>query len=188
MNRGKGCPSFKDRINDLFFPDYVMKYLVMLRKEEYYSGNKSLSWLRLINKMRFQRLGMKLGFSISANVFGYGLVIPHYGTIVVGAGNVVGNYAVLHTSTCITAGKKIIVNAMYLSSGSKIINYITLGDGISISANTLVNKPVNQSNVLIAGCPAVIMKLTVPWYIRDGEEYERRVNEVEAIRNHLWST
>ena len=54
---------------------------------------------RYYYKYRFRKLGMKLGFTISENVFGYGLVIPHYGTIVVGSGNRVGNYAVLHTST-----------------------------------------------------------------------------------------
>lgn len=74
---------------------------------------------RFINKIRYKSLGIKLGFTIPINVFGYGLVIPHYGTIVVGAGNTIGNYAVLHTSTCITAGNKIIGDALYLSTGAK---------------------------------------------------------------------
>ncbi len=51
-------------------------------------------------------LGMKLGYSIGYKCFSYGLVLPHYGTIVVGNSNRIGKYAVLHTSTCITAGKK----------------------------------------------------------------------------------
>lgn len=70
--------------------------------------------------------GMKLGFTIAENVFGYGLVIPHYGTIVVGSGNRIGNYAVLHTSTCITAGKKNIGDGLYLSTGAKVLRDVQL--------------------------------------------------------------
>lgn len=64
---------------------------------------------------------MKLGFTISENVFGYGLVIPNYGTIVVGSGNQIGNYSVLHTSTCISAGRKRIGDGLYLSTGAKVL-------------------------------------------------------------------
>lgn len=62
----------------------------------------------ILNKWRFFRLSRKLGFSIGYDVFDYGLVIPHYGTIVVGNTNRIGPYAVLHTSTCITdTGRRI---------------------------------------------------------------------------------
>lgn len=183
MNRGKATMSLKERLYKIIFPDNIMKYLESLRKEEYYSGSRGGYWpLRLFNKMRYQRLGIKLGFTIPVNVFGYGLVIPHYGTIVVGAGNTIGNYAVLHTSTCITAGRKSIGDAMYLSTGAKVLNDISLGDGVSISANSVVNKSVQESNVLLVGCPASIKKESQPWYIRDGKEFERRVSEVEALR------
>lgn len=141
--------------------------------------------LRLINKIRLQRLCIKLGFTIPVNVFGDGLVIPHYGTIVVGAGNSIGNYAVLHTSTCITVGEKSIGNVMYLSIGAKVLNDIVLGDGISISANSVVNKSVQESNVLLFGSPASVKKESQPWYIRDGKEFERRVSEVEALRQTM---
>ena len=115
-------------------------------------------------------------------MFGYGLVIPHYGTIVVGAGNTIGNYAVLHTSTCITAGNKIIDDALYLSTGAKIINDISLGNCVSVSANSVVNKSIQESNVLLVGSPAIVKKESEPWYIRDGKEFERRVSAVEALR------
>lgn len=46
-------------------------------------------------------------------------MIPHYGTIVVGGTNIIGNFAVLHTSTYITANHKIIGNGLYLSTGAK---------------------------------------------------------------------
>lgn len=97
--------------------------------------------------------GMKLGFTIAENVFGYGLVIPHYGTIVVGSGNRIGNYAVLHTSTCITAGKKNIGDGLYLSTGAKVLGDIELGNFITIGANAVVNKS-EEGNCLLIGIPA----------------------------------
>lgn len=65
-----------------------------------------------------------MGITIVYNVFGYGLVIPHYGTIVVGESNNIGNYAVLHTSTCISSNGKIIGNGLYLSTGAKITSIL----------------------------------------------------------------
>ena len=89
----------------------------------------------MINKIRYNRLSHKLGFSIDTNVFGYGLVIPYWGTIVVGNSNRIGNYCVLHTSTCITADKKEIRDALYLSTGSIMTLKIALGNNVSIRAN-----------------------------------------------------
>lgn len=112
--------------------------------------------LLLINKIRFKKLSLKLGFSIGPNVFGYGLVIPHWGTIVVGDSNRIGNYCVLHTSTCITDNKKEIGDALYVSAGSIITSKITLGNNVSIGAKSLVNKSFNNENILLTGSPASI--------------------------------
>lgn len=90
-----------------------MDYLISMRKVDYYSNLGG--YLLVINKIKFRRLSVKLGFSITPGVFGYGLILPHYGTIVVGPNNKIGNYAVLHTSTCITARSKSIGDNFYLS-------------------------------------------------------------------------
>ena len=182
MNRGKLSLSMKERFKQLIFPDYIMKYLIALRKEEYYYQTRRMSIGRVINAIRYKKLGLKLGFSISINVFGYGLVIPHYGTIVVGAGNEIGNYAVLHTSTCITAGEKKIGDAFYLSTGAKVIHNITLGDGVSVAANSVINKSNILSNVLLVGSPAIAKKEVLPWYIRDGEVFKKRVETIEKMK------
>ena len=127
----------------------------------------------------------ELGFSIGYNCFGYGLVIPHYGTIVVGQSNRIGNYAVLHTSTCISDNGKLIGNALYLSTGAKITSKLVLKDNISIGANSLVNKSNNNDNKLLAGSPAQEIKDTAPWYIRDGHTYSSRVERIEALKSKM---
>ena len=94
-----------------------------------------------------------MGFTIAEIVFGYGLVIPHYGSIVVGSGNRIGNFAVLHTSTCITAGKKNIGDGLYLSTGAKVLGDIELGNFITIGANAVVNKSEEGNCFLIRNPP-----------------------------------
>lgn len=135
--------------------------------------------------MRYIKISKKLGFSIGSDVFGYGLVIPHYGTIVVGGNNKCGNYCVLHTSTCITGNGKTIGDALYLSTGAKITSKITLGDNISVGANSVVNKSLPEGNVMIAGAPAKVIKPAEPWYIRDGKSFTDKVKAIEELRTKM---
>lgn len=182
MNRGGN--SLKRRFVQVFYPDYIMQFLRLYRKVEYYSSRNNLvaKICFYLQRMRCDRLMLKLGLSIEYNIFGYGLVIPHYGTIVVGKGNKIGNYCVLHTSTCITTGKKKIGNGFYLSTGSKVINDPTIGDFVSVAPNSLVNKNCDGiSASMVAGNPAKFIKESVPWYIRDGYEFQERYRQCEEI-------
>lgn len=114
--------------------------------------------------------------------FGYGLVIPHYGTIVVNSGVRAGNYCVLHTSTCIGGANKIIGDGLYLASGAKIMGDVNLGNGVSVAAGSLVNKSYGD-NVLIAGMPGIVVRDNYPiWYQRDGLKYEKRVEKIEELK------
>lgn len=186
MNRGKYKSSMADYLKGFFFPDYIMNYLVAMRKVSYYGGTGGiLDKIRLLYYYRLYRiLGLKLGFSIGCDTLGYGVVIPHYGTIVVGHSNKIGNYAVLHTSTCISDNGKVIGDGLYLSTGVKITTKNVLGNYISIGANSLVNRSYEKNNLLIGGIPAGIIKDKYePWYIRD--EYEERVQKVEDLRKEL---
>lgn len=183
MRTGSFTRSLTQKIANIFAPDYIFEYIKASRKYSYYShhpmGEKRL--FSYFYAFQRRRLGVKLGFSISFDEIGYGLHIPHYGTIVVGNGNQIGNYAVLHTSTCITAGNKVIGDSFYLSSGAKVVKDITIGDNISVGANSVVNQSF-PDNGMIAGSPAHWIKNSDAWYIRDGQEFSRRVMECENLR------
>lgn len=131
-------------------------------------------------RIKYSKLSKKLGFSIGYNVFGYGLIIPHYGTIVVGDSNRCGNYCVLHTSTCITSNGKTIGDAFYLSTGAKVTTKVAIGDNVSVGANSVVNKSFEDGNIMIAGAPAKMIKPMDAWYIRDGKSF---IDKVKAIEN-----
>lgn len=184
MNRGYFKPSLRDTIRDFFFPDYIMQYLYAMRKVSYYKANANRgNRLKYIYyQKRYRALGLKLGFSIGCDTLGYGVVIPHYGTIVIGSSNRIGNYAVLHTSTCISDRGVQIGHGLYLATGVKITRKIKLGDNISIGANSLVNKSYEGNNALIGGMPAEYIKNSDAWYHRDGVAYSERVNRVEKLK------
>ncbi|MET2984882.1 LbetaH domain-containing protein [Aureibaculum conchae] len=182
--------SFKERLRNIIRPDYISLYLKSMRYVAYYNNvNKKIGLKIFYHKYMFNKLGVKLGFSIGYNSFGYGLLIPHYGTIVINGNTRAGNYCVLHTSTCIGGSGKVIGNALYLSSGSFIMGSdLKLGDSISVATNSLVNKSFSESNLLLTGSPVIIKKTSLPaWYNteRDKDQYMPKIEAIEKLRLSL---
>lgn len=186
MNRGCFKLSFKEHLKRLLVPDLIMRYLISLRYYDWYvsrSGAGIMNPLCLYHIRRYHKLGARLGFSIGISSIGYGIVIPHYGTIVIGPTNHIGNFSVLHTSICITDHGSKIGDAFYCSTGAKVVSQISLGDNITLGANCVVNRiESNINNVMIAGVPARKIKEAQAWYDRDGVEYQRRVNSVLCLK------
>ncbi len=186
MNSGCFRKSFLIRLKEFFVPDYTMDFLKLMRKTSFYSHQSGLlNKIRyVINKLRYKRLGLKMGWSIDYNAFGYGLLLPHYGTIVVGE-NKIGNYAVLQTSTCISGNQKSIGDGLYMATGAKITAKVVLGDNVSLAANSVCTKSFEDGNVLLVGVPAVKKADSEAWYIRDGETYYERVKKIETLRKEM---
>ncbi len=173
MNRGYFKPSILTHFRSLIFPDYIMDYIVHMRKADYYAHRCGV--LGYYHRMKQRKLGLYLGFSIACNVCGYGLVIPHYGTIVVGNGNKIGNDAVLHTSICITNGRKEIGDGLYVSSGAKLTTMEHLGNNVMVAANSVITKSFDENNVLLVGMSAQVKMKHDVWY-NNNERYTERIN------------
>ena len=188
MNRNCFKFSLKNRLKNIITPDWIMLFLATMRKLDYYTSKEGgvNRLLLAYYRNKYKKLEVRLGFSIDPRVFGYGLVMPHHGTIVVGEGNKIGNYAVLHTSTCITEQGKQIGNGLYLSAGVKMTHSITLGNGISIGANSLVNKSIQEDNCLVVGTPAKKIKDYPVWYEKEKSVYKERVKKVEELKKLFW--
>lgn len=186
MNTGEFRPSLKRRILDRINPDYMMRFLVLMRKYSYYRHRGGLGHLLSVYyKLKYKKLSVKLGFTIDPDAFGYGLSLPHYGTIVVGSPAAIGNYAVLHTNVCLSGNGKIIGDALYVATGAKITAKVVLGDNVTLAANSVCTKSFENGNVLLAGLPAEKKSDSGPWYIRDGSSYYARVLQIEDLKKQM---
>ena len=158
--------SFVNLVN-LMAPDYIWDFQRLLRKLEYYKNVKKDGYINkiiyLYLKLKYRRLSVKLSFTIPENVFGPGLSIVHYGTIVVNANAKVGANCRIHVGTNIGASGGTnkapqIGDNVYLAPGAKILGNIKIPSNTAIGANSVVNKSFEEENMLIAGMPAKVIK------------------------------
>ena len=146
------------------FGDEVWKYQIILRKTEYYTNtfHKSKKYLLfhyIWYKLKLHKLSVKLGFSIPINVFGPGLSIAHYGTIVVNSAAKIGKNCRIHEGVNIgatngSASAPQIGDNVFIGTGAKIIGDISIADDVAIGANAVVIKSITESGVTYGGVPA----------------------------------
>jgi serine O-acetyltransferase len=137
----------------------VLAWMRQLRRLEYRTNTKRgylwkiyLVWARY----RFRCASIRLGFSIPPNVFGPGLAIVHWGTIVVNEDARVGASCRVHPGVCL--GKKngkapVVGDDCYLGPGAKLVGGVVLGDRVAVGANAVVTHSFGDGAVL-AGVPA----------------------------------
>jgi serine O-acetyltransferase len=146
--------------NFLFYDTW--RFEKLLRKYEYYLNcKKSKIWLPYIYYLKYKhyRIGKKLGFTIPPNVFGPGLSIPHFGTIIVNSAVKVGENCRIHNcvhlaTQCGETKCPTIGNNVFIGPGVVIIGDIFIADDIIIGANSFVNKSFYEKGITIAGSPA----------------------------------
>lgn len=145
--------------------DEIWRFEILLRKAEYYTNSPKTAInkiLYLYYKYRFHKLSVRLGFSIPVNVFGKGLSIAHYGSIVVNNMAQVGDNCRIQENVTIgstggsTKAPKI-GNNVFIASGARIIGDIEIADQCAIGANAVVTKSFLEQHVTIAGVPAKII-------------------------------
>ena len=144
--------------------DEVWKFQIILRKAEYYDNlykkrKKQYTLHRAWYKFLFHKHSVKLGFSIPLHVFGPGLSIAHYGTIVVNSAARVGKNCRLQEGVNIGAtngsiSAPVIGDNVFIGTGAKIIGDISIADDVAIGANAVVVKSITEPGVTYGGVPA----------------------------------
>lgn len=160
--------TLSSKIKTLFFPNEQWCFIKALRFLEYWNNvNKGklgvIIWL--LAKYRFRRISIKYGYSIPINVFGPGLSLPHRGNIIINPNTQIGENCRIHVGVNIGAHKgkaPKIGNNVYIGPGAIIFGDITIADNVSIGANATVNKSFYESNVVVAGTPAKVVKTDAP--------------------------
>ena len=160
----------------LINPDYIWNFQRLLRRLEYLTNMKPSGpincVLYLYLRLKFKKMSLRLGFSIPENVFGPGLAIVHYGTIVVNKNSRVGSNCRIHPDTNIGASSGIdrapcIGDNVYFAPGVKVFGDIQIPSNTALGANAVVNRSFNEEGTLIAGVPAkVIGKIDIKQLIK----------------------
>ncbi len=139
-----------------------VRFQLRLRKIEYLYNVKRKNIFSKIQLFILQilnhRLATRLGFSIPKNVFGPGLCLVHYGTIVVSHKCKIGENCRIHPSTSIGDynGTPVIGNNVYIGPGAKLFGPIKIGNNVAIGANAVVNCDI-PDNVTVGGIPAKVI-------------------------------
>ena len=146
------------------FGDEVWKFQILLRKAEFYTnayrGSKKHYIFHFIYyKLKLHKYSVKLGFSIPINVFGPGLSIAHYGTIVVNSAAQVGKNCRIQEGVNIgaTNGQRSapkIGDNVFIGTGAKIIGDVTVASDVAIGANAVVVKSITEQGTTWGGVPA----------------------------------
>lgn len=157
-------PILKDYLlhNEVWFIYY---YIYHLRHIEYYKNCNKNKIAYLYHFFKYKRLGFKLRFTVYPNTCGPGLRIYHTGDFVhikanckIGSnctlqpGVVIGNKSLKDDDSFVNIG-----NNCYLGLGVRILGSITIGNNVTIGANSVVTKNI-PDNCIAGGIPAKIIK------------------------------
>ena len=161
---GKPKLSFRVNLKEYLSRDHIWRFQRLLKKLEYYKDVKNkksiiFKLIYLLLKIKFKNLSLKLGFSIPENVFGFGLAIIHYGTIIVNPRANIGSNCRIHACTNIgesggVAGAPVINDNIYIGPGAKIYGDISIANNTAIAANAAVGKSLINENKVIGGITA----------------------------------
>ena len=145
---------------------YVRKYLLVLRKLEYYTNVRTHfgggNFMRIYYTIKWKRLSNKYGIYIHPNTVGKGLYIPHFnGGIQL---NCISMGDFCSVSSGVVIGNKgsqdnraIIGNNVGLTIGCKVIGKVVLGNNVIVAPNSVVIKNI-PDNAVVSGVPAKIIK------------------------------
>ena len=142
----------------------VLHYQRLLRRVEYFKAQPGVParLARFVARYRLQQAGLRTGISIGPGVFGPGLSIAHYGTLVVNSRARVGAFCRIHPTVTIgiaRGGVPTIGDFVYIGPGAVVYGGITVGHGAVIGANAVVNRDV-PAGVTVAGAPARVISET----------------------------
>lgn len=133
-------------------------FLRLLRRVEYLRDQSGpvARVIRFYATFRFMQVSVRTGLSIPPGVFGPGLSIAHYGSIVVNSRARVGSYCRIQSATNIgmdATGVPVVGDYVFIGPGAVLYGGITVGSRAVIGANSVVGRDV-PAGVTVAGAPA----------------------------------
>ncbi len=145
---------------------YIWRYLWTLRHVEYYY-NTSQRLYFLWYFFWYKRMCFDLKVDIKPNNLGPGFCLMHLGSLVrIKQNCTIGNNCTMLPGVVIgnkhfegdSDERVIIGDNCYIGLGTKIFGNVTIGNNVSIGANTVVTKNI-PDNAVVGGIPAKILKI-----------------------------
>jgi len=152
-----------DGFRDRYFHE-IWKFQKLLRLLEYRLNCKNSFFSKFYTlwiRYRFQQASLRLGFSISPNSCGAGLELGHYGDIVInGKARIGKNCTIAGAGVLIGEDLKnpdapVIGDNCYIGPGAKIIGAVHIAEGVTVAANAVVTKSVEDPYITVGGIVAV---------------------------------
>lgn len=157
-------PSFRNRIvNDHKY--LIYKYIKYVRKDEYWSKKSNFFFInKILIKRKKNNLGAKLGLLIPNYTCDSGLIIWHYGNVIVNLNAKIGKNCQFHGDNCV--GNKggvdldapVIGDNVDIGIGAKIIGKVYIANNVRIGANAVVTVSCYIEGATLVGCPAKVVE------------------------------
>lgn len=154
--------SYLDHEKPHLFGDEVMKYLINLRKLEYWincgKGSVGKFW-QYYHQMIHKRRNLRLHFAVYPNTCKKGLSLAHYGNILIHEDVSIGENCRICQEVTIGGNKgsrqvAVIGNNVFIGAGAKILGGIRIADDVAIGANAVVVKDILEPGTTWGGIPA----------------------------------
>ncbi len=141
---------------------YIWKYIKNLRHVEYFTyrskRNKNLynQAMRAFYLYKLRKVSYKTGFQIPPFTCGKGLVIYHWGPIIINGNVRIGDNCTLYSGVLIgwkspnEPGCAKIGNNVFIGSGTKIIGPVHIGNNVIIGQNMVITKDIPDNSVVVS--------------------------------------
>lgn len=141
---------------------YIWKYIKNLRYVEYYTFRSRLKKslfnqvMRIYYLHKLREASYKTGYQIPPFTCGKGLVIYHWGSIIINGNVRIGENCKLYPGVLIgwkgpdEPGCATIGDNVFIGSGTKIIGSLHIGNNVVIGQNMVITKDIPDDSVVVA--------------------------------------